>query len=157
MTFSCQKQDEQATKEAKPTVDLKADIAAIKGVIKKYEAAANAGDLDSFLSVFADDCVRMPDGAPSRIGIAQIKKEFKPLFDQFAVDLKITSIEEAKAFKDIIVTRCSFNVAVTPKTGGDKIIIWSDEKTLTIWKKQADGNWKMIYDCMNSNLQPKQQ
>lgn len=144
LVFNCNQQ--------KQTVDIEADIAAIKEILKKYEVAANAGEFDSWISLWADDGVRMPPNAPSRSGVAQITEEMKPIFEQFTLDIKITSIEEPRVFGDIGITRCSYNLAITPKAGGDKIIVEPDGKALTIYKKQLDGNWKIIYDCFNSNV-----
>lgn len=142
--FSCKQQIQN--------VDVEEDIAAIKEILKKYEVAANAGDFDSWISLWTDDGVRMPSNGPSRSGVAQITEEMKPAFEQFTIDIKITSFEEARVFGDIGLSRCSYNLAITPKAGGDKIILEPDGKALTIYKKQLDGNWKIIYDCFNSNV-----
>ena len=147
--FSCQQQGKE--------VDVEADIAAIKEMMKKYEAATNAGDFDSWISLWADDGVRMPPNGPSRSGVAQITEEVKPIFEQFKADIKITNIDEARVFGDIGLTRCSYNLAATPKAGGDKIIVEPDGKALTIYEKQLDGNWKIIYDCFNSNVPPSEE
>lgn len=145
LVFSCNQQ--------KQTVDIDVDIAAIKETMKKYEAAANAGDLDSFISLWAEEGVRMPTDAPSRLGVTQIIEELKPIYDQFTLDIKIASIDEARVFGDIGITRCNnISLAITPKAGGKKIILFQDAKALTIHKRQLDGNWKIIYDCFNSNL-----
>ena len=146
--FSCKQQIQNA--------DVEADIAAIKEMSKKYAAATNAGDLDSWLSLWDDDGVRMPPNAPSRSGVAQITEEMKPIFEQFSADLKITSIEDAMVFGDIGFSRCSYSLTATPKAGGDKIIVEPDGKALTIWKRQVDGSWKIFIDCFNSNVPPSE-
>jgi len=143
--ISCQKQDTDA------------DISAVKEILKKYEVAANAGDFDSWISLWADDGIQMPPNASSRSGVAQITEEMKPAFEQFTTDIKITSLEETRVFGDIGLTRCSYHLAITPKAGGDKIIVEPDGKALTIYEKQLNGNWKIIYDCFNSNIPPKQE
>ena len=141
--------------QQKQTVDVEADIAAIKEVLKKYEETVNAGDFDSWISLWVDDGVRMPPGATSKIGITQITDEMKPVFEQFKMTASI-EIEDAKVFGDIGLTTCSGKISMTPKTGGDTIAVLPDAKALTIYKKQDDGNWKIIYDCFNSNLPPAQ-
>ena len=146
--FSCGQQNQNE--------DVEADIAAVKEIIKKYEIAAKAGDFDSWISLWADDGVRMPANAPTRSGVAQITEEMKPAFEHFTIDIKVTSLDECRIFGNIGLTRGSYNLAVTPKAGGDKIILEPDGKALTIYKKQSNGDWKIIYDCMNSNLPLKQ-
>lgn len=137
--------------------DVEADIAVIKETMKKWETFTNAGDLDSFMSLWAENGVRMPSDAPSQFGVAQIRENLKPVFEQFTIDMKIGSVDEARVFGDIGLTRCNnISLAVTPKAGGEKIIVFQDAKALTIHKKQLDGTWKVIYDCFNSNIPIKQ-
>ncbi len=145
-TLSCSK------KVSEP--DLEADKAAIKQLLSQYEVAANGGDFDLWISLWADDGVRMPPGALTKEGVAQITEEMKPLFEQMKFDINITSVEEATVSGDIGLTRCSYNLSAIPKEGGDKIIIDPDGKALTLYRRQSDGTWKIAYDCFNTNITP---
>lgn len=145
-TLSCSKKVSEA--------DLEADKTAIKHVLNQYEAAANSGDFDLWISLWAPDGVRMPPDAPTRTNVVQITEELTPAFEQFTFEVNITSIEEVRVFGDIGLTRCSYNLSVTPKEGGDKILLEPDSKALTIYERQSDGTWKIIYDCDNSNIAP---
>jgi len=133
-------------------VDITADILAVKKILEKWEVTINAGDFEGWISLWANDGVQMVHGVPSRSGVAQITTEMKPTFEQFIYSIKIVSIEEARVFGDIGLTRCRYNLTLTPKTGGDKIIAEPDGKALTIYQRQSDGEWKVIYDCFNSNV-----
>jgi uncharacterized protein (TIGR02246 family) len=139
--ISCQKQDTEV------------DIAAIKDMLNKYGVACNNGDFDSWISLWADDGVQMPPGTPARIGKAQIREAMKPSFDQMILDITITSIEDAEVHGDLGLTHCSYTLAVTPKAGGETIIAMPDGKALTLFERQTDGSWKIVYDCFNSNAQ----
>ena len=44
LTFSCQKQGEEVAEEAKPAVDVEADITAINEIWTQYVATLIAGD-----------------------------------------------------------------------------------------------------------------
>ena len=145
-TLSCSKKVSEA--------DLEADKTAIKHVLSQYEAAANSGDFDLWISLWADDGVHMPPDAPTRKNVVQITEDMTPVFEQFKIEINITSIEEVRVFGDIGLTRCSYNSSVTPKEGGDKILLEPDAKALTIYERQSDGTWKIIYDCDNSNIAP---
>lgn len=147
--FSCKQQTQN--------VDVEADIAAITETMKKWETLTNAGDLDRFMSLWAKDGVRMPTDVPPQLGVAKIRENMKPLFEKFIIDIKIGSVDEAKVFGDIGLTRCNnISLAITPKAGGEKIIVFQNAKSLTIHKKQLDGTWKVLYDCFNSNVAPIQ-
>jgi len=41
---------------------------------------------------------------------------------------------------------------MTPKAGGETIHAMPDAKALTLYERQPDGSWKIVYDCFNSNL-----
>jgi uncharacterized protein (TIGR02246 family) len=137
--YSCKKQDTEA------------DIAAIKGVLNQYAVACNTGDFDLWISLWADDGVQMPPDENSIIGKDQIREANKPGFDQMNLDIAITSIEGAKVYGDIGLTHCNYTLAVTPKAGGETVIAVPDGKALTIYERQSDGSWKILYDCFNSN------
>ncbi len=141
---------------AKEKVDVEADIAAIKEMLNQYEVACNTGDFDLWISLWTDDGIQMPPGTPARIGKAQILEAMKPTFDEMTLDIAIISIDDAKVYGDLGITYCNYTLAVTPKAGGETIIAMADGKALTLYERQADGSWKIVYDCFNSNVPPAQ-
>lgn len=147
--FSCEQQAEK--------VNVEADITEIKEVLKQYAVACNAGDFESWISLWDDDGVQMPPDTPPLKGKTQIIEGNKPSFDQMIVDITINSIEEVKVHGDWGLTRCTYTLAVSPKEGGETIIVMPDGKALTLYERQSDGSWKITYDCFNSNLPPKQE
>ena len=129
------------------------DITAINEVLPQYAVAVNTGDFDLWISLWADDGVQMPPGTPSRIGKEQIGEAAKPAFDKMNRDITI-HIEEAKVYGDLGLTRCTYTLKMTPKAGGETITL-PDGKALTLYGRQSDGSWKIIYDIFNSNVPPK--
>ncbi|MBA7581240.1 hypothetical protein ES708_23142 [subsurface metagenome] len=95
----------------------------------------------------------MPPGAPAKIGKEQIGKAAKPAFDKMNRDITI-HIKEAKVYGDLGLTRCTYTLKMTPKAGGETITL-PEGKALTLYERQSDGSWKIIYDCFNSNFPPK--
>jgi uncharacterized protein (TIGR02246 family) len=152
-TFSCQ-QGEEVAEKARPVVDIEADITAIKEMLNQYAVAVNTGDFDLWISLWADDGVQMPPDTPVRIGKEQIREAMKPAFDQMTLDIAITSIEDAKVYGDLGLTRCNYTLDMTPKAGGETIHAMRDGKALTLYDRQSDGSWKIVYDCFNSNVPP---
>ena len=51
-------------------------------------------------------------------------------------------------------TRCSYTLAVTPLNSDEKIVVVPNGKALTLYQRQSDNSWKIIYDCVNSNVPP---
>ncbi len=134
-------------------MDEESDIAAIKDMLKQYAKGCNTGDFNFWISLWSDDGVQMPSDTPARIGKEQIREYMKTVFDQFNLKCEI-DIVEGKVYGDLGLTRCTYTLDLTPKAGGETIHAMSDGKALTIYERQSDGSWKIIYDCFNSNLPP---
>jgi len=134
-------------------MDKESDIAVVKDMLKKYMKGCNTGDFDFWMSLWADDGVQMPPNAPARIGKEQIRENMKPVFDQFNLKGEI-DITEGKVYGDLGLTRCTYTLDLTPKAGGETIHAMPDGKALTLYERQSDGSWKIVYDCFNSNVSP---
>ena len=134
-------------------MDKESDIAAVKDVLNQYVKGCNTGDFDFWMSLWADDGVQMPPNAPAVVGKEQIRENMKPVFDQFNYEVGV-DILEAKVYGDLGLTRGNGTVAVTPKAGGETIHTLPDGKGLTLYERQSDGSWKIVYDCFNSNVPP---
>ena len=70
------------------------------------------------------------------------------------LDIVIHSIEDVKVYGDLGLTRCTYTLKLTPKAGGETINAMPDGKTLSLFERQSDGSWKMVYDCFNSSAPP---
>ncbi len=129
------------------------DVIAIEEVLNQYAVSANAGDLELWLSLHADDVVKMPPDAPAIFGIEELRANFKPAFDNFNTSCVIYP-EEAYVDGDLGYARGTYSILITPKAGGETISLMPDGKYLTILKRQPDGSWKISHDCYNSNVPP---
>ncbi len=130
---------------------VEADIAAIEDVLNQYTLAMNTGDLELYLSLHADDIVKMPPNAPATFGQEDLRASTKPLFDTFTLEMAIYN-EEIQVNGDWAFNRCTYTLTLAPKAGGEPI--FDDGKALGIYKRQADGSWKLARDCFNSNVPP---
>ena len=132
----------------------KSDEEAIREILHQYEVTLNNGDFDSWISLWTDNGVQLPPNTPLRTGKEKITEKSKPTFEKMNFDIKITSIEEVRVFDNMGLTTCLYHLILTPKDGGEKIVGEPDGKALTIYEKQSDGTWKILYDCFNSNVPP---
>jgi len=137
-------------------VDVEADIAAIEEIGNLYALALNTGDLELWLSLHTDDVIKMPPNAPASFGQEQLRANMEPAFDNFTFEMALYP-EETQVSGDLGFARCTYTVSITPKAGGETIISEPDGKALTIYKRQADGSWKISHDCYNSNVPPPTQ
>jgi ketosteroid isomerase-like protein len=129
------------------------DVIAIEEVLNQYAVYANAGDLESWLSLHANDVVKMPPDAPAIFGIEDLRANFTPAFENFNTSCVLYP-EEAHVDGDLGYARGNYSISITPKAGGETISLMPDGKYLTICKRQADGSWKISHDCYNSNVPP---
>lgn len=145
-TLSCQQTAEEPAEEAKPVVDVEADIGAINEIWSQYVIGGNTGDLDLWISLWDDDGIRMAPDTPAVFGKDQIRTQMTIPFEQFTFEISVTP-EENQVAGDWAFSRGTYTLSLTPKAGGETSQF--SGKFLTILKKQADGSWKIARDCFN--------
>lgn len=138
--IGCQKQDTEA------------DIAAINELLAQYCIKANAGDIEGFMSLWADDAIRMEPDRTSIVGKENIQAFFAPQFELFDINVAIYGDTEVQVFGDLSFSRGTYTLSITPKQGGPTTTL--DGKWLDIEKRQADGSWKIYVDMVNFNKPP---
>ncbi len=137
--FSCAQKNKDA--------DVEADIAVIKEHYDQYVHYVNTGDLDLFISLWADDATRMEPGTPAIVGKEIIREHFKMIFDQFNLKMVMIGEAEVHVSGDVAFAYGTVTLSSTPKEGGTAI--QTDLKWLDGLKRQADGSWKIYVDCVN--------
>jgi len=110
----------------------------------------NNGDFEGWLSLWNQDGVQMMPFIPAREGIEEIRAVMEPVFKKYTVELSINEIQDVIAYHDSGLTRCKYTLTLIDQKGrriqGDP-----DGKTLTLYTRQPDGSWKIIYDCSNTS------
>lgn len=127
--------------------DVETDIAAIKKHYEQYVLAANTGDVNLLISLWADDATRMAPGTPAVVGKENIRAHFKNLMDPFVLEMVMIGETEVQVSGDLAGAYGTVTLSTTPRDGGPTIK--TDLKWLDILKRQADGSWKIYVDCVN--------
>jgi ketosteroid isomerase-like protein len=142
----CQKYEQREGAEH-ARVDTAAIAEAIKADEKKWsdEFQAKPKNLDALVAHYADDAYFVAGGIKPANGIAEIRSAYAeglkdPNFNfTFAAD----KVEVAQS-GDLAVARGRFTESYTdPETDKAKS---GDGSFITVYKKQADGSWKVIDD-----------
>ena len=120
-------------------------------VSDQYTLACGSGDVEAYMALWDDNGVQMPPDVPANIGKEQIRPGMEAGFDLFDFEVPIV-VEEAEIAGDWLFVRCTYTISLTPKEGGDTTT--RSGKDLCIWKRQADGSWKLYIDCYNYNAPP---
>jgi uncharacterized protein (TIGR02246 family) len=127
-----------------------ADAHAIQARSEEWSKAAVAKDAAKFASFYADDATMMLPNEPVFKGMDAIKNVLTPSMQDpnFALSFTAQKIEVSGVLGYLQGTLSHTTTARDGKPFVDK------GKFVTVWKKQADGSWKIIVDISNSDLPP---
>ena len=114
-----------------------------------HVAALNAGDADAWVACFTPDAVQMPPNYPANVGTENIRGWSGGMLAAFHAEFSLFPEEVQPAGAEWICERGTYTIALTPKAGGDAIR--DVGKYITLYQRQADGDWLMARDIWNSN------
>jgi len=132
-----------------PPPDTRAqDEAAIRALDMNWAQWAMAKDLDKCVSIYEDDAVAFAPGLPAVIGKDNIRKFLSGLVTAQGLQLNIhvATVEVARS-QDIAIDRGSVEATMNDKKGKP---VTSASQYVLVWKKQADGSWKILADTSAS-------
>jgi len=114
------------------------------------KAAAEHGS-QGYMSYYAEDAVELPNGVGAIQGKTNIAKTMGFL-DQKDSHLTWTPVgADISASGDLGYTYGTFEFRSQDKDGNGVV---ERGKYTSIWKKQKDGNWKVVLDMGNSGIEP---
>jgi uncharacterized protein (TIGR02246 family) len=126
------------------------DLAAIRTADSTFMAAANAGDVDGVVAVYANDAVLLPPNAPAQRGRNAIRSFWGGLLKAYTVKFEVGS-DTVEGRGDLAYNVGHYRLTAVPKEKANPGM--ADEgKFVEILKKQPDGSWKYAVDMYNSNL-----
>ena len=122
--------------------------AAIRGALTQWMEAFNAGDAAKVCGLFAPDLIAQVRGQPER-GYTDLCDLLKrSLSDPTKTYSYALAVKEILVAGDVAVVRLTWTLKVRQKDTGKEIT--SDEFGIDIFRRQADGSWKiarfMSYD-----------
>jgi ketosteroid isomerase-like protein len=133
-------------------VDTKAIEQTVKNADAQVLKAAAARDLTTLLTFYADDAVSLPANEELLTNRPEIQKSWATrLIPGVSISWTPMYVEVAKS-GDLAYILGSYTR--TTKAGKDKPVA-DRGKYLAVWKKQADGTWKVEADMWNSDLPVK--
>ena len=127
-----------------------ADESAIRDLDAQWSKATGMKNLQQFVSFFADDATFLPPNVAAITSKEAIQKWGSELMANpgFAVAWQPTNAEVSHG-GDLGYTLGSYELKLTGPKGKP---VMDRGKYLTVWKKQADGGWKVAVDIFNSDL-----
>ena len=118
---------------------------ALRDADAEWSRVAAAKDLDKTVSFYADDAMVLPPNQSMVTSKTGIRNLWKGFLDSLTdISWKTTRVEMAKSgdMGYLIGTYAMTMKDGTKDTG----------KYCEVWKKQADGKWKVAADILNSDL-----
>jgi len=115
------------------------DRVLIESAISKFAEAYNSGDLDAVFSYYADDLIKLRNGAPAETKF-DTERRVRHVFAQYETRVDVTT-DEIQVEGEFAFTRGTFRVSVTPKVGGETQVI--DRRYLEIWRRDS-GRWLVV-------------
>lgn len=140
--ISCAQEEEM---EMSAATDMEALTAAIGEANATFTEALKSGDAAAIAALYADDAVRLPPDEPMVRGRAAIEQGFNEFFaGTSARDLTLTTVDVG-ASGDLAYEIGTFTFQGETEAGAAE----RQGKYVVVWKRAADGTWKMQVDIWN--------
>jgi uncharacterized protein (TIGR02246 family) len=124
-----------------------ADEAAIRAASQEWSNAASSRDLEKTVSFYADDATYNPPGAPKAVGKDAIRKIWTNVMAIPGVNLRWETSKVVTARSGDLGYDTGGYTLTKNDAGGKPVT--TKGKYVVVWKKQADGKWKVIEDIDN--------
>ena len=111
----------------------------IEQVIRAYEAALNANDLETILGLYGAEPVFMPQGAPALVGRAAVRAGYAHVFDTLKLNVRFTvhEIEEAGDWAWVRTSSAGRTRVLAAGTEGDE-----GNNELFVFRREGDA-WRI--------------
>ena len=122
-----------------------ADAATIHELIRKWDAAARGKDATEFATIYADDALVLLANMPDLRGLPAIREGIAGMMQDPNFRLTFTA-------DDVVVSRSGDMAYETGKysmamSGPDGRAVVEHGGYVVVWRKQADGRWKVVVDA----------
>ncbi len=128
-------------------IDSAAEAERLMEASREWSRSAEAGDIERMLSYWTDDAVILSPGEPERRGKAAIREHLKSSFALPGFEVRWKPIRaEVSSSGDLgyVLERTQVSV-----TGPDGLPLIQSYRGLTIWRKDANGNWRNSLEVTN--------
>jgi uncharacterized protein (TIGR02246 family) len=136
-----------------PAGNHDADVQAIKDTEAAWVKDAATRDVEKFAAYYTEDASVLLPNAPAFNGKEAIRGALKPVISDpnFALNFAATRVDVAKS-GELAYAQGAYTMTTSdPNTHAP---VTEKGKYLTVYRKQADGNWKAVADTVMSDAPP---
>ena len=123
--------------------------AAIEAVLKSYEQALNASDVEGVVQLYTDDAVVLAPNAPSAVGIGAVRATYTGIFQAIDIDLTFKVAEVKVVSPNWAFLRSTSNGSITVLANGARLPSSNQELFVL---HQVHGRWKLARYSFSSIL-----
>jgi uncharacterized protein (TIGR02246 family) len=121
------------------------DELAIRKLIATWLNATRDGDIDAVLALIEPDAVFLVPGGPAICGREAFAQPLRSILETHRIET-LSEIQEIAIEGTMAYCRTKLTVEVTPKDASSPPVRRSGH-TLSILRKQPDGNWQLARDA----------
>ena len=125
-------------------------IGQVRAADAAVSRAVTAKNLDAIMAHYADDAVLLPTAEPMIEGKAAIREEWEHILAIPNFSSK-TTMREAEMSGDLAYTYGSYSARMM---GEDGKPVDEPGKYVSIWRRGADGKWRIVVDTYNTDVPP---
>ena len=133
-----------------PPPDLEAELAALHAAASAYHEAASAKDAARVVALYDEGAVMVPPNADLVDGLEAVRGYRFGFISTPGVELHFEIVRaEVSASADMGWTLALGDITINRPdgtTGSDLV------RDFHVWRKQADGSWKVVADIWNSGM-----
>ncbi len=142
---ACQRQQQ-------PAVDSAAAKAALQATDRQYAELAKTKNLDAFVAFYTSDATMYPPGSAAATGLDAIRAVGNSFLSDpaFAGTFRAVTADVSSS-GDLGYT---LDAAELTATGPDGKPATERLRDFHLWRRQADGSWKIVVDIWNAEAPP---
>jgi uncharacterized protein (TIGR02246 family) len=134
---------------ATPPDNRAADVTALRDLDAQWAKTTATNDVDAIVAYYSDDASLLPSDAPIVTGKQAIRAAWAAMLAP-GVSLSWTA-DKVEAARSSDLAYMTGNYTMSTKQSLSKAPVTEQGKYVEVWKKQADGKWKVVADIFNSD------
>jgi uncharacterized protein (TIGR02246 family) len=123
---------------------MNSDEKAIRDLVNRWHTATTAGDIDTVLSLVADDVIFLSAGNSPMQGRDSFGGALRGVLQQRRIE-SAGDVQEIGISGALAYCWANLTVRVTPLSGGDSVV--RSGSAISILRKQIDGSWVVTRDA----------